>query len=128
MYPRYIYIPTLCNVLVYRKLRIGYFAQHHIDQLVMDTTSVELLQSRHPGNTMEAYRAHLGSYGITGDLALRPVAFLSGGQKSRLAFALMTYPRYVSHSECQVVHHRLCVITVIGCGQICKSLRVLSGI
>lgn len=51
------------------------------------------------GQSAEVYRGHLGSYGITGELALRPVASLSGGQKSRLAFSLVTASRY-----CKVVH------------------------
>ena len=46
------------------------------------------------GKREEDYRRQLGSFGITGDLALRPIASLSGGQKSRLAFAVMAMPRY----------------------------------
>lgn len=38
---------------------------------------------------MEFYRAALGRFGITGDLGLQSIASLSGGQKSRLAFALL---------------------------------------
>ena len=38
---------------------------------------------------MEEYRRQLGSFGITGDMALQTVASLSGGQKSRVAFARM---------------------------------------
>lgn len=45
------------------------------------------------GKKDEEYRGHLGSFGVTGELALRPIASLSGGQKSRLAFALMAMPR-----------------------------------
>lgn len=45
------------------------------------------------GRTEEEYRHQLGGYGITGELAMRPVASLSGGQKSRVAFAQMTMPR-----------------------------------
>ena len=45
------------------------------------------------GKREEEYRHQLGSFGITGDLALRPIASLSGGQKSRLAFAIMAMPR-----------------------------------
>lgn len=37
------------------------------------------------------YRTHLGRYGVTGELALRPITSLSGGQKSRVAFAVMTW-------------------------------------
>lgn len=44
------------------------------------------------GRTEEEYRHQLGGYGITGELSTRPVASLSGGQKSRVAFAQMTMP------------------------------------
>ena len=43
------------------------------------------------GKQAEEYRHQLGSFGICGDLVLRPTP--SGGQKSRLAFALMAMPR-----------------------------------
>ncbi|XP_059847459.1 ATP-binding cassette sub-family F member 3 isoform X1 [Hypanus sabinus] len=76
----------------HRNLKIGYFSQHHIDQLEMNISSVELLATKFPGKTEEEYRHQLGGYGISGDLAVRPVASLSGGQKSRVAFAQMTMP------------------------------------
>lgn len=38
---------------------------------------------------MEEYRRHLGAFGLTGDMTLQPVGSLSGGQKSRVAFAKM---------------------------------------
>lgn len=38
---------------------------------------------------MEEYRRQLGSFGVSGDLALQSIASLSGGQKSRVAFAVM---------------------------------------
>ncbi|KAG7242915.1 hypothetical protein INR49_017726 [Caranx melampygus] len=70
----------------------------------LNVCSVELLLNSFPGNygnynsngyygrTEEEYRHQLGGYGITGELATRPVASLSGGQKSRVAFAQMTMP------------------------------------
>ncbi|KAK2148716.1 hypothetical protein LSH36_486g02016 [Paralvinella palmiformis] len=73
----------------HRGLRIGYFSQHHVDQLEMNLNSVEMLAAKFPGKTTEEYRAQLGSFGVSGDLALRPVASLSGGQKSRVAFSQM---------------------------------------
>lgn len=76
----------------HRSLKIGYFSQHHVDQLDLNVCSVELLLNRFPGRTEEEYRHQLGGYGITGELATRPVASLSGGQKSRVAFAQMTMP------------------------------------
>uniref|UniRef100_A0A3B1IHX2 ATP binding cassette subfamily F member 3 n=1 Tax=Astyanax mexicanus TaxID=7994 RepID=A0A3B1IHX2_ASTMX len=76
----------------HRNLKIGYFSQHHVDQLDLNVCSVELLLSKFPGLTEEEYRRQLGRYGISGELATRPVASLSGGQKSRVAFAQMTMP------------------------------------
>ncbi|KAG5269400.1 hypothetical protein AALO_G00201600 [Alosa alosa] len=76
----------------HRNLKIGYFSQHHVDQLDMNVCSVELLLNKFPGRNEEEYRHQLGRYGITGELATRPVASLSGGQKSRVAFAQMTMP------------------------------------
>ncbi|PNF18408.1 ATP-binding cassette sub-family F member 3 [Cryptotermes secundus] len=74
---------------IHRNLKFGYFSQHHVDQLDMNANSVELLQSSYPGKPVEEYRRQLGSFGITGDMALQMVASLSGGQKSRVAFARM---------------------------------------
>ncbi|KAA0718458.1 ATP-binding cassette sub-family F member 3 [Triplophysa tibetana] len=76
----------------HRNLKIGYFSQHHVDQLDLNVCSIELLLKRFPGHIEEEYRHQLGRYGITGELATRPVASLSGGQKSRVAFAQMTMP------------------------------------
>ncbi|KAL2096223.1 hypothetical protein ACEWY4_008371 [Coilia grayii] len=76
----------------HRNLKIGYFSQHHVDQLDLNVCSVELLLNKFPGRNEEEYRHQLGRYGITGELATRPVASLSGGQKSRVAFAQMTMP------------------------------------
>lgn len=68
---------------------IGYFSQHHIDQLPMEMNPVQCLAQRFPGKPLEVYRASLGKFGISGDLALQSIATLSGGQKSRVAFASM---------------------------------------
>lgn len=73
----------------HRALRLAYFAQHHVDSLDMNVNCVELLQAEFPGKTIEEYRRNLGSFGVSGDLALQVVASLSGGQKSRVAFAKM---------------------------------------
>ena len=73
----------------HRGLRLGYFSQHHVDQLEMNVNCVELMQQAFPGKTVEDYRRQLGSFGVSGDLALQVVASLSGGQKSRVAFAKM---------------------------------------
>ncbi|XP_019651350.1 ATP-binding cassette sub-family F member 3 isoform X3 [Ailuropoda melanoleuca] len=76
----------------HRNLKIGYFSQHHVEQLDLNVSAVELLARKFPGRPEEEYRHQLGRYGISGELAMRPVASLSGGQKSRVAFAQMTMP------------------------------------
>lgn len=81
--------PTSGIVHHHRGLKFGYFSQHHVDQLEMNVNSVELLQREFPGKPIEEYRRQLGSFGVSGDLALQVVASLSGGQKSRLAFSKM---------------------------------------
>ena len=60
----------------------------------MNINSVEVLQSRYPGRTIEQYRTELGRFGITGDTALQSVLSLSGGQKCRVAFSLMCMKKY----------------------------------
>lgn len=85
--------PTNGMITQHRGLKYGYFAQHHVDQLNMNTTCVGLLQDTFPGKPVEEYRRQLGSFGISGDLALQLVASLSGGQKSRVTFAKMCMAR-----------------------------------
>uniref|UniRef100_A0A915JNG5 ABC transporter domain-containing protein n=1 Tax=Romanomermis culicivorax TaxID=13658 RepID=A0A915JNG5_ROMCU len=73
----------------HRTLKIAYFTQHHVDQLLYDQNALQFIQTKFPGQTMENYRAALGRFGISGDLVFQPIASLSGGQKSRLAFSLI---------------------------------------
>lgn len=75
------------------RLRFGYFSQHHVDQLNDQMSPVEFLQTKFPGLMIEEYRRRLGSFGISGNLALRPIRVLSGGQKSRVAFTVMCWHR-----------------------------------
>lgn len=93
--------PTVGLRNVNRRIRIGYFTQHHVDQLEMDMTAIELLAHNYPGKTQEEYRTALSHFGLTGDMALQSVYTLSGGQKSRLAFAniAMLKPNYLVLDE-----------------------------
>ncbi|VDO38765.1 unnamed protein product [Haemonchus placei] len=86
---------------VNRRIRIGYFTQHHVDQLEMDMTAIEVLAHNYPGKSQEDYRTALSHFGLTGDMALQSVYTLSGGQKSRLAFAniAMLNPNYLILDE-----------------------------
>uniref|UniRef100_A0A914H6S7 ABC transporter domain-containing protein n=2 Tax=Globodera TaxID=31242 RepID=A0A914H6S7_GLORO len=84
-----------------RRLNIGYFTQHHVDQLEMDDSPLELLAHRFPGLGQEEYRSAMGRFGLSGDIAFQSIATLSGGQKSRLAFTCLSLqqPNYLIMDE-----------------------------
>ncbi|KAI9065539.1 P-loop containing nucleoside triphosphate hydrolase protein [Trametes sanguinea] len=75
------------------RLRIGYFAQHHVDNLIPTMSPVQFLASKFPGKTEQEYRGHLGNFQISGMTGLQPIGTLSGGQKSRVAFAVLSLQR-----------------------------------
>ncbi|MEM7544625.1 MAG: ABC-F family ATP-binding cassette domain-containing protein [Pseudomonadota bacterium] len=72
------------------KLRIGYFAQHQTDELILDETPIQHLRRLKPDLPESKLRARLGAVGIGADIAANAVKSLSGGQKARLLLALMT--------------------------------------
>ncbi|GAA5977492.1 hypothetical protein JCM11641_000981 [Rhodosporidiobolus odoratus] len=82
--------PTLGQQSRNGRLRIAYFAQHHIDSLDLTVNSVAYLQRMFPGQTEQQYRSHLGAFGITGMTSLQLIGTLSGGQKSRVSFACLS--------------------------------------
>ena len=71
------------------RLRIGFFAQHHVDALDLNLSPVQFLASLKPNLGDEVYRSKLAAFGITGLTALQKIGLLSGGQKSRVAFACL---------------------------------------
>ncbi|HEY7687043.1 MAG TPA: ABC-F family ATP-binding cassette domain-containing protein [Dongiaceae bacterium] len=73
------------------KLRVGYFAQHQTDELDVDATPLQILGRMAPLLNESRLRAHLGRFGFEQDKALTRVASLSGGEKARLLFALMSW-------------------------------------
>lgn len=85
--------PTSGRRVAIPKLRIGYLAQHHLDQLPLDRCALEILLTTQPGKSEYEYRVHLGSFGLSGDLAMRPVSTLSGGQKTRASLAIIAMSR-----------------------------------
>ncbi|KAI0025976.1 P-loop containing nucleoside triphosphate hydrolase protein [Xylariomycetidae sp. FL0641] len=81
--------PTSGLISQHSRLRIGFFAQHHVDALDLTTSAVSFMAREYPGRSDEEYRRQLGSFGITGTTGLQKMALLSGGQKSRVAFACL---------------------------------------
>ena len=63
------------------------FAQHHVDQLNMDMTPIEYMQSKFGDAQTQDLRQFLGRFGVRGGMALQRIGTLSGGQRSRLVFA-----------------------------------------
>lgn len=74
-------------------LQVGYFAQHQLDQLQPTHSPLDHLRQLDSDLADQAARDYLGGFGFTGDKALEPVAPFSGGEKSRLALALLIYRR-----------------------------------
>jgi len=72
-------------------LRVGYFAQHQLEQLRPDESPYAHLQCLAPKASEQAIRDFLGGFGFVGDKALEPVAPLSGGEKARLVLALLVH-------------------------------------
>ena len=72
------------------KLRIGYFAQHQLDELHADETPLDHIRRLRPGETPAKLRARLAGFGIGADQADTIAGRLSGGQKARLSLLLAT--------------------------------------
>jgi ATP-binding cassette subfamily F protein 3 len=74
-------------------LKIGYFAQHQLEQLDPRASAVEHLKRLDPALGEQAARDFLGGFGFLGERALELVAPFSGGEKARLCLALTVWQR-----------------------------------
>ncbi|MBK0326861.1 ABC-F family ATP-binding cassette domain-containing protein [Rhodobacteraceae bacterium F11138] len=74
------------------KLRIGFFAQHQVDELRIDETPLQHLLRERPAEGQAKLRARLAGFGLGADQADTAVGRLSGGQKARLSLLLATLP------------------------------------
>ena len=75
---------------------VACFTQHHVDLLDLNKTAIEVLQSTFKddeGNspTDNECRSFLGRFGLKGNLPLQTIKTLSGGQKSRVSLAILTW-------------------------------------
>jgi len=75
------------------ELKIGYFAQHQLEQLDLDASALLHLQRLDPGLTEQQVRSYLGGFNFHGDRVLEAVAPFSGGEKARLVLALLIYQK-----------------------------------
>jgi ATP-binding cassette subfamily F protein 3 len=80
-----------------RDLRIGYFAQHQLEQLFPEESPLAHLRKLGGATAAQAkeqdLRSFLGSFGFAGDRVFEPVGPFSGGEKARLVLALVSYLR-----------------------------------
>jgi ATP-binding cassette subfamily F protein 3 len=72
------------------KLKVGYFAQHQADELILTETPIDHMARALPRATPPAVRAQLARFGLDADRAETPCGNLSGGEKARLLLALAT--------------------------------------
>ena len=72
------------------KMKVGYFTQYQVEELDGDDTPLAHMTRSMPGKTPAAVRAQLGRFGFSGDKATTHVRKLSGGERARLALALIT--------------------------------------
>ena len=72
------------------KMQVGYFTQYQVEELASDATPLEHMGRVMKDKTPGAVRAQLGRFGFSGDRATQLVSKLSGGERARLALALIT--------------------------------------
>ena len=78
------------NIVHSKKLRVGYFAQHQTDELDFEATPLIAISRKRPKDLQVKLRAHLGRFGFTQERADTQIRNLSGGEKARLLFAIMS--------------------------------------
>lgn len=79
--------------LIHPDTKIGYFAQHQLDYLRLDQSPLWHLQQLSPEVRDQELRGYLGGFNFRGDQALATIAPFSGGEKSRLALALLIWQK-----------------------------------
>ncbi|HRX63330.1 MAG TPA: ATP-binding cassette domain-containing protein [Candidatus Competibacter sp.] len=85
--------PLAGRIEIGQGLAVGYFAQHQLEQLRPDWSALRHLQQLDERASEQELRNFIGGFGFHGDRALDPVAPFSGGEKARLALALLVWQR-----------------------------------
>ncbi|OZB57982.1 MAG: ABC transporter ATP-binding protein [Lysobacterales bacterium 14-68-21] len=78
---------------VHKDLKIGYFAQHTVESLCAGSSPLDHLQARAPGVANQVLRDFLGTWNFAGDRAFESVDGFSGGERARLALALIAWDK-----------------------------------
>ena len=78
---------------VHKDLKIGYFAQHTVESLREGASPLDHLQDKAPGVATQVMRDFLGTWNFAGDRAFESVNGFSGGERARLALALIAWDK-----------------------------------
>ena len=76
-----------------KDLKIGYFAQHQLEQLRSSESPLQHMLLLDPNTREQEHLNYLGGFDFKGDMARSPITNFSGGEKSRLALALLIWTR-----------------------------------
>lgn len=85
--------PLAGSRVAHKDLVVGYFAQHTVDQLKAGDTAIRHVQDLAPSIGEQVARSWLGRWGFVGDRVFESVDGFSGGERARLALALIAYTR-----------------------------------
>ncbi|MDD4910659.1 MAG: ATP-binding cassette domain-containing protein [Sideroxydans sp.] len=85
--------PTSGELTLTPDVRIGYFAQHQLENLDGAATPLQHMERIAPKETTLVLRTFLGRFGLAGNSEERPVESFSGGEKSRLALAILAWQK-----------------------------------
>ena len=83
--------PNSGQLFLDKDVQIGYFAQHQLETLSADQDALTHMLKLDPHASVQQHRDYLGQYGFSGDAVLKAVGSFSGGEKARLALAMMIY-------------------------------------
>ncbi|MFT8737311.1 MAG: ABC-F family ATP-binding cassette domain-containing protein [Zymomonas mobilis] len=72
------------------KIKVGYFTQYQVEELDVDDSPLDHMTRLMPGASTTAVRSQLGRFGFSGEKATQKVGSMSGGERARLALALIT--------------------------------------
>ena len=74
-------------------LKLGYFSQHQVDDLDLSKTAYQYIQQLDPEKTEQQVRTYLGGYDFKNDKVKDSIKLFSGGEKARLALAIIAYQK-----------------------------------
>lgn len=85
--------PVSGEIIVNANLKVGYYAQHQLDQLDLSLSPLQTIQALNRKATEQEIRNFLGSFNFRGDMALANIKFFSGGERARLALSKLVWQK-----------------------------------